>query len=284
MNEENDKREEDAENLVIGSGKRMMSKEFTLFDQESHTHKNLTPQNFPGILHEPEPEEKIKQRQLNARKAHRRQVIITTLLASLVVIVIIAVGLWFYIGMVDKQNSAREAKQHSTAQSISAKSTTQVDKLNVKPTDYKWGATVKQISPTDYLANVYGKQKQFFLVLGASSDAKLASLAKQTDTNVSEFGINTPIYFIDAAKYYYNGDKTDNKNYQQILTSMGLISQANTDTKSENQDFKSTLFASKLVKQDNKAAYSSYKADASMWGKSAELHAWLAQVTPQLLK
>lgn len=282
---EHDKNTQAEDSLITGSGKRMMSKEFTLLDQESHIHKALTPENFPGILHGSKSQEKMLQQKLMARKAHLRHIIATIALLSFVLVVVVSVALWFTFGTINKQKAAESAQKQSTSQPISAKSSSVTAKLaGPKPIEYQWGPTVQQISPTDYLQNVYGKQKQFFLILGSSSDAHFAKLAQATVKSVNEFGMSTPIYFVDAAKYYYAGDGADETNYQKLLASMGLIKKVAAGDNVKTQDFKSTLFAGKLTKQNGQATYSIFKANATTWTATDKLHAWLKQVTPQLFK
>lgn len=214
----------------------------------------------------------------------KRRKRMTTVIVTIIALLVVAGGIAWYFANQQANRTAAENAKHSkivkTASSAASKSSS-----NKTEPQYvvDWAPIVKTISPEEYINNIYGKTPQLFLIVGSSADARIDQLAKLTKSNTANFGLNTPVYFLDANRYYTNGNNTDRAAFVEILNSMQLA-KINANKLPSSVDFESTMYANKITKVDGKAAYAKYTAPAKAFNDGKTLDNFLKVVSQAMNK
>ncbi|QBO35516.1 hypothetical protein EQG49_03115 [Periweissella cryptocerci] len=217
-----------------------------------------------------------------AQASQKRRHLITKMIMTIIVLAIIGGGIAWYFANRQANHVADENAKNSKV----VKSASSTPKSSNKiATQYAvdWAPSVKTISPEEYINNIYGKTPKLYLIVGSSADARIDQLAKLTKSNSANFGLNIPIYFLDANRYYTNGNNTDRAAFAEILGSVQLA-KVDANKLPNTVDFESSLFANKLTKVDGKAAYAKYTAPAKAFNDGKTLDAFLKGVNQAMSK
>lgn len=227
------------------------------------------------------------ERELNEKKMLKikKQRFWRRLFLSIIGLLIIC-GLAVYMYL-DKQPTQHTSQAISSSKSsvvssshkVSSKSSSQT----VMPVNNIFDGVAQDIKPTEYIANIYGKTPALYLIVGNSDDMRIKSLAQLIKTDKDKLHIKVPIYYVDANKYLHGQDDQQKVATLQLLNSLNLVK---VDDKTIPNDIKftSTMYANKLTKVDNKAAYKSYNADGQTFTDQKALLAFFNAANNELAK
>lgn len=212
---------------------------------------------------------------------HKRRVRTGITLSMLGVIVIVAA----VIGLVYNNKKAPEPINHSVASSssvLSSSSSVSSSSVITAPKNI-FDGVAQEISPSDYIKNVYGKTQALYLIIGNSDDMRTQKLAQLMQAQKANLHVSVPVYYIDANKYLHGHDDQQKIAILQLLNGLGLF-KVNGQSVPSDVKFTSTMYANKLTKVDNKAAYKSYTADAQAFTEQKSLLAFFSAANTQLAK
>ncbi|CAH0418585.1 hypothetical protein [Periweissella ghanensis] len=215
-------------------------------------------------------EREAQAQQAQARKKrHARAKVIGILLAIVVIIAVVA-------GLQLNQHHQPKTTEQATSQtsgkseksSSSASSSSQVQPSNI------FGDAAAEISPEKYIKDIYGKTQALYLIVGDSKDMRTQQLAQVLKTDHGTLHNRVPIYFIDANRYLEGNDAKEKIATLQLLNGLGLAKVTGNSVPSQVK-FTSTMYANKLTKVNNKAAYTSYTAEGNTFTDKNALQSFL---------
>lgn len=154
---------------------------------------------------------------------------------------------------------------------------------NSTPEKNIFEGVAQDIKPTDYINNVYGKTPALYLIIGNGDDMRIKSLAQLMKTDKDKLKAKVPIYYVDANKYLHGQDDQQKVATLQLLSSLNLV-KVDDKTVPNDVKFTSTMYANKLTKVDNKAAYKSYNADGQVFTDQKALLAFFDAANSELAK
>lgn len=213
-------------------------------------------------------------------EVHKKRLTRTKIISMLLVIVVI-------ILVLDGLQFNKKAHNKSTEEAIS-QAVTKSDKTSkmssassqIQPSNI-FGEAATEIAPDKYIKDIYGKTQALYLIVGDSSDMRVQQLAQILKKDHSTLHTRVPVYFIDANRYLHSNDAQQKIATLQLLNGLGLA-KVNGNSIPSQVKFTSTMYANKLTKVNDKAAYTSYTADENTFTDSNALQSFLVAANGKL--